>query len=325
MESAHTAGESRPTGGQGWLKPDIAVVLAIPVLVAVLARRYEWNEALFALTRPWEHAQLDEWPIVVLALAIGLTWLSWRRSRQAIRDLHARRVAEEGLAAALAENKRLAHQNLVIQEAERKHLARELHDELAQYSNAIKLDAVAIAQDARLKAEPAGDAAQRILRAANHIHAAVGELIGRLRPAGLDELGLVAALENCVDHWRRSQPGTRFELTTRGNLDDLEEMATLAVYRLIQEGLTNCTRHAGARSVEIVVSRLPNAEGAHGSVVLSLRDDGRGADMAVRSEGFGLLGMKERVSLLGGKLSIDSAPGKGFNIEATLPALESTR
>ena len=82
----------------------------------------------------------------MLVLSICLMWLSWRRYAHAHRELNARRIAEQGLGEVLAENRELAQQNLRIQEAERKHLARELHDELGQYLNAIKLDAVSICE-----------------------------------------------------------------------------------------------------------------------------------------------------------------------------------
>jgi two-component system sensor histidine kinase UhpB len=80
-------------------------------------------------------------------------------------------------------------------------------------------------------------------------------MIRRLRPVGLDELGLAAAIENCVDHWRQRLPDTRFSLTIRGDLHALHESLTLTLYRLIQEGLTNIYKHAAARQVDIVVER----------------------------------------------------------------------
>ncbi len=144
--------------------------------------------------------------MAAFVLALCFVWISWRRYRQALAQLEARRAAEQRLAAALAENRELAHQHLHVQESERKHLARELHDELGQYLNAIKLDAVAIRESAGPGDSPASLAAARTIKAVDHVHAVVNNIIRRLRPAGLDELGLVAALENCVDHWRQRLP-----------------------------------------------------------------------------------------------------------------------
>src|SRR5262249_10294730 len=152
----------------------------------------------FSVTRRWEGIELDEWPIVLLVLAVGLMWLSWRRYRETLSELRARQAAEARLAEALSLNRQLAHQHLRLQESERKHLARELHDEFGQYLNAIKLDAVAIRETS---SSSHADAADRIASAVDHVHVVVSDIIRRLRPAGLDELGLVAALENCVDHW----------------------------------------------------------------------------------------------------------------------------
>jgi signal transduction histidine kinase len=143
------------------------------------------------------------------------------------------------------------------------------------------------------------------------VHTVVNNIIRRLRPAGLDELGLVAALENCVDHWRQRLPDTRFTLSVSGSLDDLGESMNLTIYRLIQEGLTNSFKHAGAQRIDINLSRASD-------VLVTVADDGRGTAASSRS-GFGLSGMKERVELMGGTFSIESSAGRGFAIEARLP------
>jgi two-component system sensor histidine kinase UhpB len=291
----------------------IFVVLITLVCVA-LAAYFELSEALYAHTRRWEHFELDEWPVAAFVLALCLVWISWRRYQQTLVQLQARRAAEARLAAALAENRELAQQHLRIQESERKHLARELHDELGQYLNAIKLDAVSIRESAT--GEPGSSAAElaaaRTVDAVDHVHGVVNDMIRRLRPVGLDELGLVAALENCVDHWRQRLPETRFTLSVSGELDDLGELMSLTIYRLIQEGLTNSYKHAGATRIDIGVSRAAE-------VLLTVSDDGCGMDMSTRGTGFGLSGMRERVELMGGMFSIETSPGRGFSIEARLP------
>jgi signal transduction histidine kinase len=291
----------------------IFVVLITLVCVA-LAAYFELSEALYAHTRRWEHFELDEWPVAAFVLALCLVWISWRRYQQTLVQLQARRAAEARLAAALAENRELAQQHLRIQESERKHLARELHDELGQYLNAIKLDAVSIRESAT--GEPGSSAAElaaaRTVDAVDHVHGVVNDMIRRLRPVGLDELGLVAALENCVDHWRQRLPETRFTLSVSGELDDLGELMSLTIYRLIQEGLTNSYKHAGATRIDIGVSRAAE-------VLLTVSDDGCGMDLSTRGTGFGLSGMRERVELMGGMFSIETSPGRGFSIEARLP------
>jgi two-component system, NarL family, sensor histidine kinase UhpB len=105
----------------------------------------------------------------------------------------------------ITENRLLAQENSRIQEMERKHPARELHDELGQYLNAIKLDSVSI-RESGVDAEFSSNAAHAIIRAVDRVHGVISDMIGRLRPVGLDELGLVAAIEHCVDHWRQHLP-----------------------------------------------------------------------------------------------------------------------
>src|SRR5580704_4402783 len=232
---------------------DVAVVIGITALSMLCSDYFNLNEALYAFTRREERFQIDELPIGVLVLLICLMWLSWRRYVHARREIAARRTAEGRLGAALAENRRLAHENLRIQEVERKHLARELHDELGQYLNAIKIDAVAIRENVASDVAFSTNASVAIIRTVDHVHAAVSDMIARLRPVALDELGLVAALEHCVDHWRQRVPGTRFVLTVRGNFEDLSEPLNLTLYRLIQEGLSNI--YLGARSIDSAGSR----------------------------------------------------------------------
>ncbi|MBX5463054.1 MAG: sensor histidine kinase [Steroidobacteraceae bacterium] len=297
---------------------DMAIVFGITLVSALLAARFELNELLFEHTRQWEHFQLDEWPTALLVLAASLGWLSWRRYQQTLIELRARQRAEERLERVLAENRELAHQHLRIQEAERKHLARELHDELGQYLNAIKLDAVTIGEMAVQDPAGTGVAAKRIVQAVNHVHGVVNDMIRRLRPTGLDELGLVAALESCVDQWQQRLPNVRFSFSVEGNVDDLGELLNLTLYRLIQEGLTNAYKHAQPRNIDITLRREKNATGGD-DIVLTLTDDGRGADLARRNAGFGLTGMRERVAMMGGGFAIDTAPERGFGFEARLP------
>jgi two-component system sensor histidine kinase UhpB len=301
---------------------DIAIVLAITLACVAISAYFELNEIVFSLTRRWEPFQLDEWPVALLVFAVCMGWLSWRRYRHALTELRARRAAEARLAAALAENRQLAHEHLRIQESERKHLARELHDELGQYLNAIKLDALSLGEAGATDALAVARSAERITLAADHMYGVASDMIRRLRPAGLDELGLLAALENCVDQWRQRLPGTHFTLSFSGNLDQLGELQNLTVYRLIQEGLTNSYKHSGAAHIDIGLRR--EAAAAGDQLVLTLADDGKGFDaVATRaSRGFGLSGMRERVEVMGGELSVESVPGQGFAFEARWPAQE---
>lgn len=305
---------------QQWPRNDALAVIGVTALSIIVAAHFQLTETLYALTRRWEYFQLDELPIGLLVLAIGLIWLSWRRYRQAGRELDARHVAETRLAGVLADNRKLAQEYLRVQELERKRLARELHDEMGQYLNAIKLDAVSILESHGGEPQLSIDASHSIIRSIDHVHGAVGDMIRRLRPVGLDELGLAAAIESCVDHWRQRLPETRFSLALRGDLDALEEPLTLTLYRLIQEGLTNISKHAAARQVDIALNRHVAVGAGVDELTLTVADNGRGMDSRAPAPGFGLSGMRERVEMAGGSFRIDTTPGRGFSFSARLPA-----
>jgi signal transduction histidine kinase len=240
--------------------------------------------------------------------------VSWRRYGLAVLELQARQRAEARLTEVLEENRELARENLRAIEAERKHLARELHDELGQYLNAIKLDAVADRNGE--STEDQQRRTQRVLASVDHIHGVVSDMIRRLRPAGLDELGLSAAVESCVDQWQQRLPATRFSFSATGDLDSLSEHVNLTIYRLVQESLTNSFKHAEANHIDVVLNRSRQAN----EIQLVVSDDGKGMDLQERKSGMGLSGMRERAAMLGGTLVIDSAPGRGFTVEARIPA-----
>ena len=298
---------------------DIVIVLAITALCIGVAAHFELNETVFHFTRQWEYAQLDEWPLGLLVFAVCLVWLSWRRYRQARDEIIARQAAEAQLGGVLAENRRLAQGQLQVQENERKNLARELHDELGQYLNAIKLDAVSIYDPASTDLEFVRKAALDIIQTTDHIHGVVSDMIRRLRPVGLDELGLVAALEHCIDHWRQRRPETQFTFSVRGNFDGLDEPVNLTIYRIMQEALTNAYKHAEARHVDVVLEKTAVFPGAPDALSLCVCDDGHGMQPQATSTGYGLNGMRERVEMLGGMFVLESSPGGGVTLTAVLP------
>jgi signal transduction histidine kinase len=267
--------------------------------------------------------QLDELSIGVLVLLTGLIWIAWRRNLHARREIRARRLAEGQLEQALAANRALAKETLRIQEADRKHLALELHDELGQYLNAIKLDAVSIRDRGAVDLRGPAETSDAIVRSVDHLHGVVSRMIARLRPVALDELGLVAAIEHGIDQWRRRLPDTQFKFHVLGSFDELDEALHLTAYRLIQEGLTNIYKHANASHVEISLTR--SVDGGRGTLRVAVADDGCGADLGRRGGGHGLNGMRERTELSDGTFAIDSAPGRGLRFEAHLPIAAQER
>lgn len=302
-----------------WL--DAALVILATLATAVIAARVNLNETVFDATRSLEHLQVDEVPATLLVLAIGLAWFAWRRYLETRRELAARRTAELELAALLREHRDLAQEYVQFQEAERKALARELHDELGQYLNAIKTDAVFIQTKAPSQESSLGRTATAIVTHCDHLQAIVRTLIGKLRPVGLDVLGLRAALEHLLDDAQRRAAECRINVSLTEELDDLDEEISLTIYRLVQEGLTNVARHSQAHELAVSVARSTASSRDHHDVVeVELSDDGRGTDLTNKTLGLGLRGMRERVEMLQGELHITSAPGSGFRIRARIPA-----
>ncbi len=300
---------------RNYARRDAAVVIAATLLAVIVCAKFDLGEAVTGWTRPYERLQLDELPLILLVMAIGLIWFSSRRYGEAKRQLALRRAADAKLAETLTENQRLALKYVDMQEHERKTLARDLHDELGQYVNAIKLDAVSI-REAAADRPAIRDTARVVIANVDRVYEVLRGLIRQLRPVGLDELGLVAALENCVNEWRSRLPAAQIEMLCGAELDALDESRALVVFRLVQEALTNVARHSSATRVEIHIGSAASAQG----IDISIIDNGRGADLGVRGTGLGLIGMRERVAALGGSISVSSARGAaGFEVRAFLP------
>jgi two-component system sensor histidine kinase UhpB len=299
-------------------RADFFVVLLVTLTVFGVAALMELNERLLRVLHPFERFQLDELPLTLLCLSCGLLWFAWRRFCEARLEIAQRLIVERELERSRQELRELAHQRIDMQEDERRALARELHDDLGQTLNAIKIEAVSI----RNASAGDDDVPQEVLRAtrsviehADQVYGVVRRIIGRLRPVALDELGLAAALEHCVDGWRERLPKTRFDLRCEGAFDNLDEPRALALYRVVQESLTNVARHAQANRVDIHLRQ--SADSA--CVELTIQDDGCGVNLAALPHGFGLLGMRERVDALGGCLDLASSAHQGFRLIASIP------
>jgi two-component system, NarL family, sensor histidine kinase UhpB len=297
---------------------DLVVIAVVAAAAAWVCAKFNLSEALLKWTRPFERVQLDELPAVLLVIAISLIWFASRRYFEASGQLRLRRAAEGRLAEALAENKRLAQQYVDMQESERKALARDLHDELGQYVHAIKLDAVSIREAAG--AEPrVNDAARAMIANIDRVYGVLTDLIRQLRPVGFDDLGVSAALEYCVNEWRTRLPRTTIRMSIDGNIEGLDETRGLVLYRLVQEAMTNIARHSGATQVEIRIASAESPPEAR-AVQILIADNGCGSDLPLPGTGLGLVGMRERVSALGGTVSLQSERGAGFKVISTIPA-----
>ncbi len=212
----------------------------------------------------------------------------------------------------LQENRQLIHNSLEIQEAERKHLARELHDELGQCLTAIQADAELI-RDLSGEDKRITTSATAIMDVSSRVYDVVHSMMHRLRPGILDNLGLVEALKDEIKAWESRNIDTRCHFTTDGNLSELNEHTNIMLYRIVQECLTNVSKHANATEVTITLQNTAN------TILLEVNDNGQGFDRQLRNHGLGLIGMRERVESMNGKLQINSEPEKGVSIIISVP------
>ena len=195
------------------------------------------------------------------------------------------------------------------QELERRRLARELHDQTGQELTSVLLGLKAVeeAKSDEERSEALAAVREQVVETLHDVR----RLAVELRPKALDDFGLVAALERLRDTFSE-QTGMRVDLESQ--LDDrLPSDVETALYRIVQEALTNIVKHAQPNSVSIVLTRNSRA------VTAVIEDDGRGFTPDGAGEGLGLLGMGERLALLGGKLKLESSPGAGATIVAEVP------
>jgi signal transduction histidine kinase len=209
------------------------------------------------------------------------------------------------------EMRRLSQQVVHAQEEERKSLSRELHDEIGQMLTGLRMDLRSLR---RLNGAPQAEFDARVNQSCTLLEQtlqSVRDIAMGLRPSMLDDFGLEAAL-----HWQVRQFEKRHnvdvQLEVDGSLGDLPERQRTNLYRIVQEGLTNCARHAKASSILVRLRSTPDG------LVLEMEDNGVGISGQTAS-GLGLVGIQERVRELAGNFRVSSAPGKGTRLIVELP------
>jgi signal transduction histidine kinase len=221
----------------------------------------------------------------------------------------------------LAERNALTQRLIVVQDEERQHLARELHDEFGQCLAAISAVAATAGQTAQQQCPALMSECQSIARTAAHMMDALRGALLRLRTPDVDELGLAASLAGLVAGWNARAGGrTRFSIELSGEFGALSRDFAANLYRVAQEAITNAAKHAQASRVRLRL-RMHEADDAdhRARIEIAVDDDGKaGTDLAVKS-GMGLLGMRERIAALGGSLSIDSSRPSGLVLRAQIP------
>ncbi len=213
--------------------------------------------------------------------------------------------------------RRLSRQILSAQEDERKRISRELHDVIAQTLTGINIRLATLKKEALVN--PKGldrniGSTQRLVEQSVDI---VHQFARELRPTVLDDLGLIPALHSYLKTFTE-RSGVRTYLTVFAGVEKLDMAGRTVLFRVAQEALTNVARHAQANRVDVDIQKR------QGSICMRIRDDGKSfsVEHALTAKGgtrLGLLGMRERVEMVGGKFAVESAPGKGTTIEAQIP------
>jgi len=213
------------------------------------------------------------------------------------------------------ELKKLSKRLVDAQEQERRAISRELHDEVGQSLSALLMDverlSAILSKDGEYR-----QALENIKTLAENSVTEVRNMSLLLRPSMLDDLGLVAALE-----WQAREVSKRtgmlVGLVEENVSDSLPEEHKTCVYRIVQEALNNCSKHAYAKHVQVTIRQKP------GRLTLTIQDDGKGFDPG-RARGLGLVGMTERVSQLNGNLKVDSVAGRGTSLHVDLPLVSTS-
>lgn len=216
------------------------------------------------------------------------------------------------------ENRYLTQRTLAIQEKERRHLAQELHDELGQSLIAIKAVAASIEQTTPEENKAVSDNVKTIIAFSDRMYDVARNMMQRLRPAILDELGLITALQEMIDSWNDRHGDVFCHFKVEGELDNLGEDININLYRIVQESLTNIIKHAKANEVQLSLSN----KGSHStdeSLLMVIRDDGMGFDITKTQRGLGLLGIRERVVALNGEFELNTGIDKGVEIVIKIP------
>ena len=297
---------------QAWT--DSLYVLAVALVFWAVATHWELSEHVAAFSRIHETDQLDELPFLLIVLFLGMTWYSWRRSMEARQEIAERIRSEQQVQELLRHNSDLAQRLFTAQEDERRALARELHDEMAQTVTAIRTEAAVLTAH-QASPHEVHLSAQRIAEAAQQVSQMTRHMLLQLRPMALDSMGLREAVLALCQQWQNSS-GIECECEIPDLMDsDAQDYLCVTVYRLVQEALTNVAKHSRATKVLLNLHTT-----LQGNLLLTIRDNGRGLpSVQNNSQGFGLLGMRERVASLKGSFHLHTEPGQGVEISIELP------
>jgi signal transduction histidine kinase len=217
----------------------------------------------------------------------------------------------------------LSRQLLAAQEEERKKISRELHDEIAQTLTGINVRLAALKTEATVNTKGLQKKIAHTQRMVERSVDIVHRFARELRPMVLDDLGLIPALHSFVKRFSK-QTCIHIRLTAFAEVEKLDNAKRTVLYRVAQEALTNVARHAQASRVDVSIRKLP------GAARMEIKDNGKSFEAqrvmdSKRNTRLGLIGMRERLEMVGGSFGVESAPGKGTTILAQIPFTNGKR
>jgi signal transduction histidine kinase len=250
-------------------------------------------------------------------LKLELEEMVLERTSQLENEMVARMQKTEELLESRQKLQELSGHMEEVREEERKFIARELHDEMGQILSVLRIDLVQLSSELEKPVPQNQEKLTEIIGMLDQVADSARTISENLRPGMLDVLGLAAAIQHHVEKMMEST-SIHFELKMNQEEFNVDAGTATAVFRIFQESVTNIIRHAQAKNVEVKLVRLGH------ELILVVQDDGCGmVEKAVgQRRGFGILGMQERVNLLGGEFLIESSSARGTRIEVNFPIRE---
>lgn len=310
------------TKKRAWV--DLMLIASASVLTWLLAGSLDLAERWINWAALGEHFQLDEIIFVLLVSCIGLMWFGKRRFvelenvlRQNLKIQSSLEDKHHEISVLLQQNRALIKHITFLREAERNQLASELHDVFGQHLAAIDVN-VSVGMRKTSKDHPLYKTLETIQASTGFLRNVTRSKLRSIKPPGLEEVGLTASIKDLIAQWLASFPEFKLEQDIELDDDQIDYDISLTLYRCLQEGLVNISRHAEASVITLKMSMQSDQTGK--KVMLQLADNGGGFQTdELIGKGMGLIGMRERVNSLNGDFELESEPEKGTDITITIP------
>jgi len=304
---------------------DIFIVVIISLVTYLVAGYFDLAERYIDWTALGEIYQLDEAIFVLLSGCIGMIWFSFRRRSELKQSLqtnlamqHKLQDTNQHISRLLDENRALVKHIALVRESERQHLATELHNVFGQHLAAMDANltvALNITDNNDIQ-----NMLQSVMDSTTHLHSITKNKLRNLKPPILKSIGLSGALQELFHDWQQSFQDISLSSLLSIEDDHINEETALTIYRAVQEGLVNVSRHAQASEVHLVLNEIePPTSTGNTSLHLRLSDNGKGLPPEQLMKGLGLIAIRERVEAQNGTFSLTPASPQGAKLELIIP------